>query len=39
LGAASFITKPMDVAQFMAAIRDLGIYWFAVVRLPKGQGV
>ena len=35
LGAAGFITKPMDVVQFMAAIRDLGVYWFDLVRLPK----
>ena len=34
-GAAGFITKPMDVAQFMAAIRDLGSYWFALVRLSE----
>ena len=34
LGAASYITKPVDVLQFMAAIRDLGDYWFDLVRLP-----
>ena len=35
LGAAGYITKPMDVLQFMAVIRDLGNYWFALVRLPE----
>jgi CheY-like chemotaxis protein len=35
LGAAGYITKPMDVIQFMAVIRDLGEYWFALVRLPE----
>ena len=35
LGAAGYITKPMDVIQFMAVIRDLGNYWFALVRLPE----
>lgn len=35
LGAAGYITKPVDVIQFMAAIRDLGVYWFALVRLPR----
>ncbi|MCX7141286.1 MAG: response regulator [Proteobacteria bacterium] len=35
LGAAGYITKPIDVLQFMAAIRDLGVYWFALVRLPQ----
>jgi len=34
LGAAGYITKPVDVLQFMAAIRDLGDYWFDLVRLP-----
>jgi CheY-like chemotaxis protein len=35
LGAAGYITKPVDVIQFMAAIRDLGDYWFDLVRLPQ----
>ena len=35
LGAAGFITKPLDVLQFMAAIRDLGEYWIDLVRLPQ----
>ncbi len=37
LGAAGFITKPVDVNQFITAIRDLGVYWFDLVRLPKQQ--
>ena len=35
LGAAGFITKPLDVLQFITAIRDLGVYWFDLVRLPQ----
>jgi CheY-like chemotaxis protein len=35
LCAASFITKPVDMDQFTSAIRGLGDYWFALVRLPK----
>ncbi|MCF8167314.1 MAG: response regulator [Rhodoferax sp.] len=35
LGAAGYVTKPIDVVQFMAAIRDLGNYWIDLVRLPK----
>ncbi|MDD5177068.1 MAG: response regulator [Sterolibacterium sp.] len=35
LGAAGYITKPMDVVQFIAVIRDLGNYWFTLVRLPE----
>jgi CheY-like chemotaxis protein len=37
LGAAGYITKPVDVVQFIAAIRDLGEYWFELVRLPDNQ--
>ena len=37
LGAAGFITKTGDVTQFMTAIRDLGIYWFALVRLSENK--
>ncbi len=35
LGAAGYISKPVDVVQFMAAIGDLGDYWFDLVRLPQ----
>ncbi len=35
LGAAGFITKPLDALQFIAAIRELGEYWFDLVRLPQ----
>ncbi|MDD5388837.1 MAG: response regulator [Gallionellaceae bacterium] len=35
LCAASYITKPVDMEQFMAAIRGLSDYWFALVRLPE----
>lgn len=39
LGAASYITKPVDMAQFIAAIQQLGIYWFSLVRLPQGHKI
>jgi CheY-like chemotaxis protein len=35
-GAASYITKPADMEQFIAAFRQIGDYWFNLVRLPKG---
>ncbi|MFZ4539927.1 response regulator [Propionivibrio sp.] len=35
LGAAGFITKPIDIAQFIAVIGQLGDYWIKLVRLPK----
>ena len=34
LGAAGYITKPVDFVQFASAINQLGNYWFALVRLP-----
>lgn len=35
LGAAGYITKPMDIDQFSAVIRSLTDYWFSLVRLPR----
>jgi CheY-like chemotaxis protein len=37
LGAASYITKPVDMTQFISAIHQLGNYWFTLVRLPQSQ--
>jgi DNA-binding NarL/FixJ family response regulator len=34
LGAAGYITKSVDMVQFMAAINGLGNYWIDLVRLP-----
>ncbi len=35
LGAAGYITKPVDMDQFIDAIRQIGSYWFTLTRLPK----
>lgn len=35
LGAASFITKPLDMTQFIAAVHHIENYWFTLVRLPQ----
>jgi len=35
LGAAGYITKPVDMEQFIDAIRQVGDYWFVLTRLPK----
>ncbi|TAN65938.1 MAG: response regulator [Methylobacter sp.] len=35
LGATSYITKPVDMPQFIKAIQQIGEYWFSLVRLPK----
>jgi CheY-like chemotaxis protein len=37
LGAAGFITKPMDLEQFIKSIGGLGDYWIHLVRLPHMQ--
>jgi CheY-like chemotaxis protein len=35
LGAAGYITKPVDMDQFVDAIRQLDNYWFVLARLPN----
>ena len=35
LGCSSYIHKPVDIDQFISAIRKLGRYWFEVVTLPQ----
>ncbi|OAI09492.1 response regulator [Methylomonas methanica] len=37
LGANGYITKPVDVEQFIAVVRQIEGYWFNVVRLPSKQ--
>ena len=39
LGAASYITKPVDMPQFINAVRKLNEYWFTLVRLPQGHKI
>lgn len=35
LGATSYITKPVDMPQFIKAVQQIGEYWFSLVRLPE----
>ena len=35
LGANSFITKPVDIDQFIDSVKAMGDYWFSIVRLPN----
>jgi CheY-like chemotaxis protein len=35
LGAAGYITKPVDMTQFMTAIRCMSNYWVDLVRIPQ----
>ena len=39
LGASSYISKPVDMSKFVDAIRQLGEYWFTLVRLPSGNNL
>ncbi len=34
LGASGYIAKPVDIQQFITAVRHLGDYWIKLVRLP-----
>lgn len=38
LGINSYIVKPLDFKQFAEAIRQVGMYWLILNRLPPGEG-
>lgn len=38
LGANSYIQKPVDYAQFLEAIRQLGVYWMVLNEPPPAGG-
>jgi CheY-like chemotaxis protein len=38
LGCNSFISKPVDVEDFIQVVRELGSYWFELVALPGHAG-
>lgn len=38
LGVNSYITKPVDFAEFAEAMRVLGMYWLVLNRLPSAEG-
>jgi two-component system response regulator len=38
LGANSYIRKPVDFAQFMEAVRQLGLYWLVLNEGPPRSG-
>ena len=35
LGCNSFISKPIDIDNFIETVRQLGTYWFKLVALPR----
>ncbi len=37
-GANSYIRKPVDFAQFVEAVRQLGLYWLVLNEVPQGGG-
>ncbi len=36
LGANCYLTKPVDVEQFVKVVRAVDDFWLGIVRLPKG---
>ena len=36
LGANSYVRKPLDLAQFRAAVGQLGLYWVVLKEIPQG---
>lgn len=38
LHANCFITKPVDLDQFITVVRSIEDFWFTVVKLPDGAG-
>ena len=36
-GANCFISKPVDVDEFLAVVRSTGEFWLSIVRLPPGS--
>jgi two-component system, response regulator len=36
LGANSYVRKPLDLAQFRAAVQQLGLYWVVLNEVPQG---
>ena len=36
LGCNLYLTKPVDVPQFIEALKNLGKYWLDLVVLPRG---
>ena len=39
LGCSSYIQKPVDIKQFIDAVRQLRNYWFEVVTLPNATNL
>ncbi|MCI0579532.1 MAG: response regulator [Chloroflexi bacterium] len=38
LGANCFITKPVDLGQFVQVVQSIEEFWFTVVKLPPSSG-
>ncbi|MBE0507594.1 MAG: response regulator [Marinospirillum sp.] len=38
LGASGYISKPMDIDQFISVIKSLGDYWINILKTPGSHG-
>jgi len=38
LGANSYVRKPVDFAEFIEAVRNLGLYWLLLNQTPSSEG-
>ncbi len=38
LHANCYITKPVDLDQFIAVVESIEDFWFTIVKLPRGEG-
>lgn len=38
LHANCYVTKPVDLEQFMHVVKSIEDFWFTVVKLPPGEG-
>jgi len=37
MGASGYITKPIDIDQFIQVIKSLGDYWINILQLPDNN--
>jgi DNA-binding response OmpR family regulator len=38
LHANAYVTKPLDMDEFIRIVKGIDEFWFGIVRLPRGPG-